>query len=263
MDLMIIKCKSNNMTITYLLLIFIILSFIISFSFKQKSQPNMNLVFKTNSDIYDKEYTNIYDTIHYDYYRTQKDLNIITSTTSSDSSILDIGSGTGIHVNELNKKGIQTIGIDSSRDMVEYSKKYKHHYIHGNVLNKSIFHNELFSHITCFYYTIYYIQNKDQLFYNIYEWLIPGGLFIIHLTDKCTFGQNSVVSNKFTYKRSIKSNKVYETIHQNNKTIRNEHTFYMESIPFILDLIKNTGFILQSKENYDSHNSIYVFQKPN
>jgi SAM-dependent methyltransferase len=249
------------MVITYLLLIFIILSFLILFSFKPKKQTDKIIIFKTNSDLYDKEYVDIYDTVHYDYYRTQKDLSIIESTISSDSSVLVIGSGTGIYVNELNKKNIRTIGIDNSNAMIQYSKKYKHHCIKGDVLNMSAFHPESFSHITCFYYAFYYIENKEQILYNIYQWLIPDGLFIVHLTTKCNFGKPSVVSNKFSYKRKIKDNKVYETITYPKKTVRNEHTFYMESIPFIVDLAKKHGFKVEKKENYDLYNWIYVFKK--
>jgi ubiquinone/menaquinone biosynthesis C-methylase UbiE len=148
------------MVITYLLLIFIILSFLILFSLKPKKQPNKNIVFKTNSDVYDKDYATIYDTIHYDYYRFQKELSVIESTTTTDSSVLDIGSGTGMHVNELNKKSIPTIGIDNSSAMIQYSKKYKQHCIKGDVLNMSSFHPESFSHITCFHYTFYYHKKK-------------------------------------------------------------------------------------------------------
>jgi len=249
------------MVITYLLLIFIILSFLILFSLKPKKQPDKNIIFKTNSDLYDKDYATIYDTIHYDYYRIQKDLSILVPTTTTDSSVLDIGSGTGLHVDELNKKSIPAIGIDNSSAMVQYSKKYKHHYIKGDVLDMSAFHPESFSHITCFHYTLYYIENKEQLFYNIYQWLIPDGLFIVHLTDSCNFGKPNVVSGTFKYKRKIKDNKVYETITYPEKTVRNEHTFYMESIPFIVDLAKKHGFIVKSKDNYDLHNWIYVFKK--
>jgi len=249
------------MVITYLLLIFIILSFLIIFSLKPKKTEDKNLLFKTNSDLYDKEYATIYDTIHYDYYRVQKDLTILEPTTSPDSSVLDIGSGTGVHVNELNKKGIHCIGIDDSSAMIQYSKKYKQYYIKGDVLNMGAFNPETFSHITCFYYTFYYIENKEQLLYNIYQWLMPDGLFIVHLTDKCNFGKPNVISSTFKYKRTIKDNKVYETITYPTKSVRNEHTFYMESISFIVDLAKKHGFVVESNHNYDVHNFIYVFKK--
>jgi ubiquinone/menaquinone biosynthesis C-methylase UbiE len=249
------------MVITYLLLIFIILSFLILFSLKPKKQPDKNIVFKTNSDLYDKDYATIYDMIHYDYYRLQKELSVIEPTTTTDSYVLDIGSGTGMHVNEFNKKNIPTIGIDNSSAMIQYSKKYKHNYIKGDALIMSSFHPESFSHITCFYYTFYYIENKEQLLYNIYQWLMPDGLFIVHLTDKCNFGKPNVISSTFKYKRTIKDNKVYETITYPTKSVRNEHTFYMESIPFIVDLAKKHGFVVESNHNYDVNNFIYVFKK--
>jgi cyclopropane fatty-acyl-phospholipid synthase-like methyltransferase len=123
------------------------------------------------------------------------------------------------------------------------------------------FHFETFTHITCFYYTLYYIKNKDHFFYNVYQWLTPGGLFIVHLANKCEYGKPSITDKKYTYKRTIKENKVYENITYKNKIRRNEHTFYMENIPFILELAKNSGFSLVSSEKYDLHQFIYIFKK--
>lgn len=240
-----------------------VLAIVISFSFaKKRNNVNKQITFKTNSDLYDKEYVEIYDTITYDYYRIQKDIQTIVPTISKHSYILDIGSGTGHHVDELNKKGINTIGIDQSTAMVHYSKKNKNRYIEGNALDMSSFHDESFTHITCFYYTLYYIKNKDQLIYNVYKWLTPGGLFILHVTKKNTYGSNKIVNDKYIYKRNIKENKVYETITRGNKVRRNEHSFYMETIPFIVQIAQKQGFIVVSSEKYDLYNELYVFKKP-
>lgn len=248
----------------YLLLIFTIISFIISFSFfkKRKKTTKKQIIFKTNSDLYDKEYVEMYDTIHYDYYRTQKEINIILPTTSSDSIVLDIGSGTGHYVHELQEKGVRAIGIDNSSAMVQYSTKYPHHYIHGNVLEISMFPKNSFTHATCLYYTLYYINHKEQLFYNVYHWLIPGGLFMVHLTSKCNFGKPSIKDTKYTYTRKIQENKVYETITQGNKLRRNEHSFYMEPIQTIVTMAQEAGFIVVSSETYDFTNFIYILKKP-
>jgi ubiquinone/menaquinone biosynthesis C-methylase UbiE len=244
----------------YLLLICSILS--ILFYFKKPIQPKKpKIVYKTNSDLYTKEYVNMYDTITYDYYRVQKDIHAIQPTVTDTSTVLDIGSGTGLYVHELNEQGIKTIGLDHSNEMVQYSKKYKHKYVHGDALHMTTFPTESFSHISCLYYTLYSIKNKDQLFYNIYNWLEPDGLFFLHLTTKITYGVPSISSSEFTYTRKIKDNKVYETIKTKEKIIKNEHTFYMESIPFILTMVKNAGFELVSQDNYDTYNSLYVFQK--
>jgi ubiquinone/menaquinone biosynthesis C-methylase UbiE len=249
--------------LVYLLLTFIIVAFVISFSFyKKQNKQSKQLDFKTNTDLYDKEYVELYDVVTYDYYRVQKDINTIMQTTSKDSYLLDIGSGTGHHVDELNKKGVKAIGIDDSAAMVHYAKKNKNRYIEGDMLDMSAFQEESFTHITCFYYTLYYIKNKKQCINNVYKWLAPGGLFIVHLTNKCTYGKNKIVDNEYTYKRTIRDNKVYETISKDNKIRRNEHVFYIEPVSSIVQIVQQRGFIVVSSEKYDTYNYLYVFKKP-
>jgi len=247
----------------YLLLIFTVLAFIISFSFfkKEKQKQTKQLIFKTNSDVYDKEYAEMYDTITHDYYRKQKELNTVLATTSNNSVLLDLGSGTGHLVDELNQKGIKSIGLDNSPAMIERSKKYPHQYREGNMLDTDSFYNDSFTHVTCFYYTLYYIQQKQQLFENVYKWLTPGGLFIVHLTSKCNYGVSSIRTSNYTYQRKIQDNKVYETIKHGKKVRKNEHKFYLEPISSIVSMAQQVGFTVVSSEQY-KNDMLYVFKKP-
>jgi ubiquinone/menaquinone biosynthesis C-methylase UbiE len=241
----------------YLLLIFIILAFLISFSFfKKRKNEKQEFVFKTNYDVYDKEYVEIYDTITYDYYRSQKELDLVVSNKTPNTVVLDLGSGTGHLVHELNQKGVQAIGIDHSSAMIDASAKYPHRYIEGNILEMDVFHSGSFTHITCFYYTLYYIKDKQQLFNNVHHWLIPGGLFIVQLISKCSYGIPSLQNSNYSYLRKIKGNKVYETITRNKKVRKNEHTFYIEPIQDIVSRIQQAGFTVSSQEN-----DIYIFKK--
>ena len=247
----------------YLLLIFTIVAFVISFSFfkKDKQKQTKQLIFKTNSDIYDKEYAELYDTITNDYYRKQKQLDTVIATTSNDSVLLDLGSGTGHTVHELNQKGIKSIGIDNSSAMIQRSQKFPHQYREGNMLDADSFYNESFTHVTCFYYTLYYIQRKQQLFENVYKWLTPGGLFIVHLTSKCNYGIPSIQNSKYTYQRKIQDNKVYETITRGKKVRKNEHKFYLEPISDIVNMAQQVGFTVVSSSQY-KNDRFYVFKKP-
>jgi ubiquinone/menaquinone biosynthesis C-methylase UbiE len=248
--------------LTYLLLICVILAIVVSFSFlKKKDKIRPTLVIKTNSDIYDSEYATMYDSVTYDVRRLNMDVSHIMETTNNSSSILDVGSGTGHHVHELNKKGVTAIGIDNSSAMIKHSKKYPHRYFQGNALHMTLFHEETFSHIMCLYYTFYYFKNKDQFLQNVYKWLIPGGYFFVHLSDKCNYGTAKLVDKEFTYKTVVKPNQVHEIIKRDNVIRRNEHTFYMENIPFILQLLDQAGFQFISSYNYDFQNFLYVFQK--
>uniref|UniRef100_A0A6C0B8M1 Methyltransferase domain-containing protein n=1 Tax=viral metagenome TaxID=1070528 RepID=A0A6C0B8M1_9ZZZZ len=247
----------------YLLLIFTILAFVISFSFFKKQKKNnqtKQITFKTNSDLYDKEYAEMYDTVIYDYYRRQKEINTVVAATFPDSIVLDLGSGTGHLVHELNQKGIQTIGIDNSYDMIRYSKKYPHRYLEKDMLEMESFSPNSFTHVTCFYYTLYYIKNKDQVFRNVYHWLTPGGLFILQLTTTCNYGKSAVQDSKYMYKRKIKDNNVYETITRGKNIRKNEHVFYIEPIPDIVNIAQQSGFIVVSSEQYKD-NVFYIFKK--
>ena len=248
----------------YLLLIFTILAFLVSFSFKKnknKDKYNKQITFKTNNDLYDKEYAELYDTITYDYYRRQKEIDTVVANTSSDSIVLDLGSGTGHHVHELNQKGIQAVGIDNSYDMIRYSKKYQHRYFEKDMLETESFHENSFTHVTCFYYTLYYIKHKKQVFHNVYKWLTPGGLFIVQLVSKCNYGKSKIQHANYTYTRNIKENKVYETIKRGTTTRRNEHIFYIEPIQNIVTIAKEAGFIVVSSEKCND-TVIYIFKKP-
>jgi ubiquinone/menaquinone biosynthesis C-methylase UbiE len=241
----------------YLLLIFTILAFLVSFSFfKKRTTEKHQFDFKTNHDLYDKEYVELYDSITYDYYRRQKEIDIVVSNQTPTMIVLDLGSGTGHLVHELNQKGVQAIGMDHSSDMIQASTKYPHRYMEGNMLTMDAFHSGSFTHITCFYYTLYYIKDKQQLFNNVYHWLIPEGLFIVQLTSTCSYGVPSLQNSKYKYVRNIKGNKVYETITRNKKVRKNEHTFYLEPIPDIVSKIQQTGFKVLQQDN-----DIYIFKK--
>ena len=44
-----------------------------------------------------------------------------------------------------------------------------------------------FSTITCFYFTIYYIKDKNTFLQNCYNWLMPGGYLVLHLVNRDKF----------------------------------------------------------------------------
>ena len=113
-------------------LFFIVLLFLIVVSlFKYSSNSNSSrankriegfvqsdqFLFKTGPDVYDNFYVDIYDYLVYNNIKDQFEIGeIINATKPTETSIiLDIGSGTGHHVNLLKEKGINNvIGIDNS-----------------------------------------------------------------------------------------------------------------------------------------------------
>ena len=140
------------------------------------------------NDIYDEFYVSIYDTLMYDEvkntYEVQEIINL--KTPNNVKRLLDIGSGTGHHVNLLsNNNSNQVIGIDISPSMINKAKlnypemKFKQ----GNALDNMLFQDNEFTHITCLNMTIYSIKDKEQFFENCFKWLSPGGVLVINLVD--------------------------------------------------------------------------------
>jgi SAM-dependent methyltransferase len=213
---------------------------------------------------FDTEHLVYYDTLVYDSVKENQELFFLDPLLPSDSIVLDVGSGTGHFVNALQGKGINATGVDSSNAMIQYAKKkYSHDYLVGDVTNMSLFSNGTFSHISCMYYTIYYL-NKTRFFQNAKEWLMPGGYLIVHLSKEWKYGPTARFQGPFSYSYSHVYDKHHEFITVKKKRKRFEHKIQWESISSILSLAKQYGFTVHSIYSYPVpyHGEfLYVFQK--
>lgn len=257
-------------------------------------------VSKTNNQIYDKFYAEVYDEMIFDNTKTQYEVTEIMSQTNAQDSdlLLDIGSGTGKHVDVFNKKGLKAEGADKSLAMVEYARKqfpkYKFH--HSDATSSMDFNHNKFTHISCLYFTIYYIKNKSKFFSNCYDWLKPGGFLIIHLVNRNKFDPIlnaadplQMVSAQKYAKRRITSSYVrffdmdYKAdfkldtkndiavfvekfVKDNGETRYNEHKLHMPSQKYILSIAKSKGFNLFKKIDLVNiqyeYQYLYILQKP-
>lgn len=287
----------------YICIIIIIFHILMSFSnknienFEPSSSPFVN---KRGADIYDDFYVSVYDDLLFSIFKNEFEIKFIEHKTklTKNSTILDIGSGTGHHVGELSKKGYRCQGVDISHAMV---KSAKNNYptctfTQGNTLKSILFHPEEFTHILCLYFTIYMIKNKRQFFQNCIYWLKPEGYLILHLVDRDNFDpilpvadvMTSINPQKYAKKRltttqAVFNNHLYNanfdinndtaefvetfTNKQNGDVRKHTHTLYMETQSKILSLAQKAGFILISQTEMKSvgysNQFIYVLQKPN
>ena len=258
-------------------------------------------IVKKDSDIYDDFYAGIYDDLVLSEQKNHFEIDRIIETTkmNSNSTVLDVGSGTGHHVNALTKKGITCEGLDNSQVMISKAKQQfgSCSFKQGDVNSSMTYSQDSFTHITCFYFTIYYLKNKIPFFQNCYKWLQPGGYLVIHLVNKNKFSpllpasdpigvlnvqkyskkrvNRSVVKFKdFAYKAEFDQNggnnykfKEMMKFDGDGKIRVNEHMLYMDSQSRILSIAKDAGFIMLKKIdllhcNYDDQ-YLYVLQKPN
>ena len=291
------------------ILIFITLFLITIVFFKSIKIPNFGVegfqsqekfLFKTGDEVYDDFYANIYDYLVFNNIKNAYEIGEIINKTNADeaSVILDVGCGTGHHVDALSQQNLKVLGIDISPSMIKKAKENfpDKDFTVGNVLDSAKFNHNVFTHILCLYFTIYYFPDKRQFFDNCMDWLMPGGYLIVHLVDREKFDPilppgnplyivspqkyakerittTKVTFNDFVYNSDFKFDKgtnmatFDEKFKFNNGNVRKqEQKLYMEDTQDILTTAQQSGFILQGKIDlvtcaYDNQ-YLYILVKP-
>jgi len=253
------------------------------------------LTFK-NNDLYDEFYADVYDDLLLNPNKNNFEIKSITKHIKKGKA-LDIGSGTGHHVNALTKRGFDCTGLDASESMIKQARiKFpEQDFVKGNALKKMTYQPQSFDLITCLYFTVYYIKDKNAFFKNVALWLRDGGYFVLHLVDKKKFNpivpagepftiispqnytdnriEDSVVQfDKFKYKANFslpdKNKGLFKEnfkFKNSNQVRQNDHTLYMENQSKIIKEVENYGLKLvetfdMSPCNYD-YQYLYIFQK--
>ena len=156
-----------------------------------------------NDELYDRFYAQIYDQLVSHKTRTKMQVNECMTrwkkTAPSDMRILDIGCGTGIACQLFAEKGARVHGIDKSESMIKYAKdqlagsklpieKAKNiEFRVADMMMENSCKSQDFTHATLFYFSVYYAENKAELFKNIHTWVRPGGCLMIEVVNKYKF----------------------------------------------------------------------------
>jgi hypothetical protein len=258
-------------------------------------------VLKQDANIYDDFYSDIYDTLQRTMSRSQWELKTILKVTDADtknSVFLDIGSGSGYKVDQLNQAGFRAFGVENSEAMIKRSEELFPDIIvkKGDVMEPMLFDKMTFTHVLCMNFTIYEFKNKLSFFRNCYYWMIPNSYLILHLVDPNNFDavvpvkknewQQPIGSKErlvdtyvkffdFDYHAhydfpkdtsNIVTLKESFTDKQTKHVRQNEQTLYMDSINDILKMANRCGFIFHAKVdmseyNKDQHQYLYVLER--
>jgi len=291
-----------------LFLLFLILTFLFvivnnfennikPYNFETFENNKLNILDKSNffeikrdMKMYDDFYANYYDSIHLNEKKNKYEIGKVIGLEKNNkfTKILDVGCGTGFHINLLNEKSYDAIGIDKSSAMIEKANTNypKCEFIKGDFLKGDVLDYNSFSHIMCLGRTIYFMKDKDKFFENAYTLLMDNGLLIVNLVNKDKFNpyiiNNSNVlfnsgdygkepkqhivkfSNIFEYVSDYILNEqyndknphvpyaIYKEKFENFKTHsvrKNELNMYMMNIDEIVNKALAKGFELKEKIN--------------
>ena len=95
-------------------------------------------------------------------------------------SILELGCGSGRHGEVLKKRGWDWAGIERSPDMAALARLRGLEVVTGSA-EGAVMTDRTFDTVTSLFHVVSYLTHNDQLratFQNVYDHLIPGGLFI-------------------------------------------------------------------------------------
>jgi ubiquinone/menaquinone biosynthesis C-methylase UbiE len=229
------------------------------------------------NEIYDKEFTDLYEIIYRDFTDIDHDVNIVyskcvnTITNKDDLNFLICGSGVGKLCKKIKEKYKNVIGVDISENMLKKAQSLYPNikFIKGNIIKANIFNKNTFSHIYIDERTLYYnkYETMDKIIKNIHGWLKDNGFLIIQIynPDKLQLASryysSKYIDNKgnvhgFTYLNDFSHDCYYVKDEENKEIVYyfdkivldsghkriKKTTFYIPSKEKIYDLILNSGF---------------------
>jgi 2-polyprenyl-3-methyl-5-hydroxy-6-metoxy-1,4-benzoquinol methylase len=156
-----------------------------------------------NDKLYDTFYAKIYDQLAAHSTRLQMQIAECMARWKDikpqSMSVLDLGCGTGLAAQIFASKGVRVTAIDKSDAMIEQAKtkllesKLDDNaasiieYRQGDMTLPNAAGAQEHTCATLFYFSVYYVEDKAELFKNIYSWIKPGGYMMVEVVNKYKF----------------------------------------------------------------------------
>jgi len=243
-------------------------------------------------EIYDDLYASIYDLLWnpqdmLKYVQVSMQDVSLADWNTKNVHVLDMACGTAPNANWFKELGVDYTGVDISDSMLKKARENTPTatFQKGDITQVHLFPQKSMTHCLLLGFAIYQFQNPKIISDNAYQWLQPGGYFIVHLVDpdkydamhnlaspfaafslqKYSFDrqtESSIFFDKFKYIGKLKKKKdedkaTYEETFafydkSNNggtKYRENKHHWNMPSKERLIDIFKTSGF--RHVENVD------------
>jgi SAM-dependent methyltransferase len=244
-----------------------------------------SVTLEDSEKIYDTTYASIYDMLWHAKDRlsyeevSMQDIALADWPISS-VRILDMACGTAPHACWFKNLGVDYIGVDMSDNMLTKARELcaSAQFQKGDITQVNLFPPKSVSHCTLLTFSAYMFENPKILADNAYQWLQPGGWFIVHLVDPDKFDPILDLASpfaafslqKYVYERQTDSNIFFDKFkyvsrfnkkkdedkavfsetfayydksdNGGNKYRENKHHWNMPSKERMIDIYKSSGF---------------------
>lgn len=266
-------------------LVFLLYSVTTWMSSIENFENEEGITYESPKEIYDSEYASIYDLLWHSNEKLKFEevsmQDIALADWPKDSvKVLDMCSGTAPHACFFKNLGVDYVGVDISDAMIQQARKgcpgatFKN----GDITQVQLFPQKSVSHCILMNFSIYQFDNPKVLSDNAYQWIEPGGYFVVHLVDPDNYDplhdlatpfaafslqkyslerqtDSNIYFDKFKYNGKLIKKRDEDTAEYNeiftyydksenngNKYRENKHHWVMPSKERMIDIIKTSGF---------------------
>jgi ubiquinone/menaquinone biosynthesis C-methylase UbiE len=167
-------------------------------------EDGKSVAFHDAAEIYDDTYASIYDVLwnsneKMKYEEVSIQDIILADWPIASVRILDMCSGTAPHACWFKNLGVEYIGVDTSDAMIKKAREGcpSAKFQKGDVTNAHLFPQKSMSHAFLLGFSVYMFENAKVLSDNAYQWLQPGGWFVVHMVDPDKFDPLHEVASPF------------------------------------------------------------------
>lgn len=153
-----------------------------------------SITYEDPEEIYDDTYASIYDMLWHPQDKIKfEEVSIqdiaLDNWPVSAVRILDMACGTAPHACWFKNLGVDYIGVDISESMLKKARENcpSAKFQKGDITQVHMFPQKSVSHCLLLNFSAYMLENPKILSDNAYQWLQPGGFFVVHLVDPDKF----------------------------------------------------------------------------
>lgn len=238
-----------------------------------------------STEIYDDTYAGIYDLLwnpneKLEFEKVSIQDVALAEKAKSDVRVLDLCSGTAPRACFFKNLGVDYVGVDTSEAMIRQARKNcpSAKFQKGDVTQVHLFPQKSFSTALLLTFSIYQFENPKIVSDNVYQWLQPDGIFVVHMVDPDKYDpvhdlaspfaafslqkysverktDSQVYFDKFKYVGTLKKKENEDPAEYNEvltyydgndnggkKYRENKHYWMMPSKERLIDIIKTSGF---------------------
>ena len=239
-------------------LIFLLYSVTTWMSSIENFENEEGITYESPSEIYDEVYASVYNMLWHSNEKLQFEQvsmqDIALADWPKDSvKVVDMCSGTAPHACWFKNLGVDYTGVDVSDAMIQKARKEcpGAKFKKGDITQVQLFPQKSVSHCLLLNFSAYQFDNPKIVSDNAYQWLEPGGYFIVHLVDPDNYDPLHDLATpfaafslqKYSLERQTDSNIYFDKFKYNGKLIkkRDEDTAEYNEIFTYYDKDENGG----------------------